>query len=309
MKKIVLIILAALILAAAAVYFIIPSTLTISNELTVEASDGVVAKYLIHKNLWDKWWPGSKITNDHFAYKGIQVEINKTTNGGANVTLQQGDLKLDADISYLAEDFAAKIKILAEKQSSMNPVKRITDYYAARELETKAGEILNSLKLFLEDQKNAYGYKIYIDKVKDAFLLTTTTSAASYPDMQNIYKLIDNLKQQAIAKGAKTTNFPMLNITKVGKAEYQISYAIPIDKKITPPVGATINQLVMGGNLLIADVKGGPHTVNDAFEQVQIYMKDHKLIAPAMPFESLITDRSVEKDTSKWVTKIYAPIF
>jgi hypothetical protein len=65
----------------------------------------------------------------------------------------------------------------------------------------------------------------------------------------------------------------------------------------------------MGGNLLIADVKGGPNTVNDAFEEVRMYMKDHKLVAPAMPFESMVTDRYLEKDTAKWVTKIYYPIF
>jgi hypothetical protein len=309
MKKIVLIALAVAVILAAGVYIIIPSTLTISNELTVEASDGVVAKYLVHKNRWSKWWPGTKITENRYAYKGLQIDINKTTNGGANVTLQQGDLKLDADISYLAEDFAAKITLLAQKKNSINPVQRVNDFLTSRKLQTQTGEILNRFKAFLEDQKNAYGYKIYIDKVKDPFLLTTTTSAATYPDMQNIYKLIENSKKEAIAKGAKPTNFPMLNITKVGKAEYQISYAIPIDKKIIPAKGAFINQMVMGGNLLIADVKGGPNTVNDAFEEVRIYMKDHKLIAPAMPFESLITDRSVEKDTSNWVTKIYYPIF
>lgn len=309
MKKTVLLILAAIVIIAIPIYFIIPSTLTVSNQLTVEASDGVVAKFLIHQQRWDKWWPGTKVNKKQFAYDGVQFTINKTTNSGANVDLQQGNFKLNADINYLAEDFAAKISLQAQRQSSMNPVKRVSDYFAARNLQNKAMQVLTHFKTFLEDQKNAYGYKIYIDKVKDPFLLTNTSSAATYPDMQDIYSRIDNLKQEAIAKGAKLTNFPMLNITKVGAKEYQISYAIPIDKKIIPGKGSVISEMVMGGNLLIEDVKGGPNTVQDAFDEVKIYMKDHKLIAPAMPFESMVTDRNMEKDTSKWVTKIYYPIF
>jgi hypothetical protein len=36
-------------------------------------------------------------------------------------------------------------------------------------------------------------------------------------------------------------------------------------------------------------------------------MNDHFLSAPAIPFEILITDRSKEKDTTRWKTKIYQP--
>ncbi|WP_439698838.1 hypothetical protein ACFGVS_12255 [Mucilaginibacter sp. AW1-7] len=309
MKKTVLIIFAAVVVITAAIYLLIPSNLTINNQLTIETSDGVVAKFLTHQQRWDKWWPGTKINENQFAYDGVQLTINKTTNGGVNLDLQQGSFKINADINYLAGDFSAKVTLVGKKQSSMNPAQRVTEYFAARDLQNKTGQVLARFKTFLEDQKNAYGYKIYINKVTDPFLLTKTASTATYPDMQSIYSSIENLKKEAIAKGAKMTNFPMLNITQVGSKEYQVSYAIPIDKKITPGKGSIINNLVMGGNLLIADVKGGPNTVNDAFEEVRMYMKDHKLVAPAMPFESMVTDRYLEKDTAKWVTKIYYPIF
>jgi hypothetical protein len=309
MKKTVLIVLAAIIVIVAAIYLLIPANLTINNQLTIEASDGVVAKFLTHQQRWDKWWPGTKINENQFAYDGVQLTINKTTNGGVNVDLQHDNFKMTADINYLAGDFSAKITLGGKKQNSMNPVQRVTAYLAARDLQNKTGQILTRFKAFLEDQKNAYGYKIYINKVTDPFLLSKTASTATYPEMQNIYSSIENLKKEAIAKGAKLTNFPMLNVTQLGSKEYQVSFAIPIDKKITPGKGSVINNLVMGGNLLIADVKGGPNTVNDAFEEVRMYMKDHKLVAPAMPFESMVTDRYVERDTSKWVTKIYYPIF
>jgi hypothetical protein len=39
------------------------------------------------------------------------------------------------------------------------------------------------------------------------------------------------------------------------------------------------------------------------------YFKDYNRVAMAIPFEYLITDRLKVPDTSKWVTKIYCPVY
>lgn len=309
MKRIVLILLAVTAAIIAAIYLIIPSTLTINNQVNIDASDAIAAKFLTHREHWEKWWPGARINNSRFDYEGIHFYISETTNGGAHVTLQKGKLKLNSEISYLADDFAVKITWHTKLQNSLNPVQRVKNYLNTQALKAKTTEILKHLQSFLEDEKKAYGYKIYIEKIKDHALLTAITSSVNYPDVQTIYETVNSLKLQAKTKGATLTNFPMLNVTKVDNKEYQVTVALPINKNIKPNQKSLINNLVAGGNLLVAEVKGGPNTINDAFSAVKAYMKDHNLTAPAMPFESLITDRAVEKDTSKWVTKIYAPIF
>jgi hypothetical protein len=37
-------------------------------------------------------------------------------------------------------------------------------------------------------------------------------------------------------------------------------------------------------------------------------MSDYQQTAMAIPFESLVTDRSREPDTLKWITNIYVPV-
>jgi hypothetical protein len=37
-------------------------------------------------------------------------------------------------------------------------------------------------------------------------------------------------------------------------------------------------------------------------------VQDHQRVAPAIPFQSLVTDRTKQPDTSKWVTRLYWPI-
>jgi effector-binding domain-containing protein len=180
---------------------------------------------------------------------------------------------------------------------------------AVRDLQKKANEILQRLKTFLEDGKNAYGYKIYIAKIKTPILLASTKTSVNYPEMQTVYSTIEELKRQADANHVKITDHSMLNVTKIDNGAYQVSVAIPIEKVIPPNQNSSINRMVAGGNLLVADVNGGPNTIINAFTQVKAFMKDHNLISPAMSYESLITNRIIEKDTAKWVTKIYYPIF
>jgi hypothetical protein len=63
-----------------------------------------------------------------------------------------------------------------------------------------------------------------------------------------------------------------------------------------------------GGNMLVTEVKGGQIEVNKASVQLLNYISDYNRTAPAIPFESLVTDRRKEPDSSKWITRIYYPV-
>jgi effector-binding domain-containing protein len=309
MKKIVLITLAVVVILTAGIYILIPSTLTINNQISISASDAVASKFLTYQNNWKKWWPGAMLNNNEYEYQGIHFTVIKTTNSAAFVTIQKGNIKFNSQVNYLADDFAVRVSWVGDKQNSLNPVERIMQQMAASTIGNKTTEILKHFKSYLENVKNAYGYKIYIGKINNPILLASTSISKTYPNLQTAYTIVDGLRKQSNTKGASQLDYPMLNITQIAEKQYQLSVAIPIDKKVAPDQNSSINYMVKGGNLLIADVKGGPNTINNALNAVKDYMKDHKLISPAMYYQSMITDRSVEKDTSKWVTKIQYPIF
>jgi len=310
MKKIILVILAIVLIITTGIYIIIPSSLKITSQVVIDASDVIASKFLIRENGWDKWWPGTKLNDNRFSFNKLQFDIDKITNSAVDLSFQQNGLKFGSSITYMSSaDGMVRITWYAQTKSSNNPVQRIADYMEARHIEEQNTRILLHLKSFLENIKNAYGYNIYISKVKDPVLLTSTTTFNSYPDMRHIYKIIQGLREQAKTQGALETNFPMLNVNVNDEKQFETSLAIPINKVINTTGNSFINQMVPGGNLLVADVNGGPNTIKDAFAQVKVFMKDHRLISPAMPFESLITDRLAEPDTSKWKTKIYYPIF
>ena len=85
--------------------------------------------------------------------------------------------------------------------------------------------------------------------------------------------------------------------------------AIPIDKAISG-YGTFIPKRmpIIKDNTLLIEVHGGYLTIQKAYAELLNYMQDHHYSSPAIPFELLVTDRSKETDTTKWITRIYAPI-
>ena len=65
---------------------------------------------------------------------------------------------------------------------------------------------------------------------------------------------------------------------------------------------------MLPGTALTTEVKGGPAAIRTAFLQLENYITDYQREAPLIPFESLVTDRLHEKDTSRWITRIYYPV-
>ena len=74
--------------------------------------------------------------------------------------------------------------------------------------------------------------------------------------------------------------------------------------------GFGIRELRSADNtkLLMAEVCGGDWTVSQAIGQLQLFIKDYRMESVAPSFETLVTDRSKEPDTTKWVTRIYFPV-
>jgi hypothetical protein len=63
-----------------------------------------------------------------------------------------------------------------------------------------------------------------------------------------------------------------------------------------------------GGNILTGEVTGGQKQIEEADRQMQLYIMDYQRSIIAIPFQMLITDRTKEPDSTKWITRIYYPV-
>ncbi|THU37002.1 GyrI-like domain-containing protein [Niastella caeni] len=265
---------------------------------------------------WFTWWPANTSVQDTtqgqaatFPYKAFTFQPHQKMFDAIGVRINADDLTINSRITLIPKHTdSVHIQWDLGYYAGINLTTRIQRYRQARTLRHHIKELQTRMKLFLEKTENVYGITIKKTLVKDTLLLSARKVFDSLPTTQNIYSLINKLKTYIQQQGAMETGYPMLNILRKDNTHFATMVAIPVNKAVKEQNDFVIKKMVPG-NLLVAEVRGGEHTISNAFTQMENYLTDHHLESPAIPFYSLITDRIAETDTSKWVTRISYPFF
>ena len=309
MKKLLLTVLILIVLILIGVYVIIPNKIVASQVMPIKSNVEASYRILQKQENWQQWWPQNSTKNSKtsFSFNGRNYELMqkafklfaiKINNKTDSLTSQFVFIPLSVDSMF--------IEWRAEKQASTNPVKRMQQFFEAKGLQSDMHAILSGLKPFLEDQQNLYGIRVSETLVKDSALVSSRIETKSYPSVQQIYAVIQKLKNYIDDEGARETDYPMLHVDSAA-GKFSSMVAIPTSK-VLQGKGDIIPKRMVLGNILVAEVKGGSSTIRNGLNQLQLYVDDHRRASPAMPYQSLVTDRLSESDTSKWVTKIYYPV-
>lgn len=296
------------------IYLFIPSTIHIQRSIRFSSSDMNLTKYLRSSAGWGKWWPEEnfvpkKEKNTEFCYQSFCYQVINMTNAGAEIQLIYNSTKSNTKLIYvpIGRD-SIEVSWETRLQSGFSPVQRIMNYRKGLRITNNFNEILMRIKAFYDDEKLVYGLDIKGDIVRHKLLLTKEKTSVNYPDMNFVYDIITDLRKHIKSYDAREMASPMLSVYKPYKKDYVITVAIPIDKEIPLAQSTTISKMV-DGRLLLTEVKGGPKTIENKLSSFHQYVKDKRLISPAMPYEMMITDRIGVSDTSQWITQIYYPVF
>lgn len=292
------------------IYLVIPDKIQLSEIVKFRGNEKAGNRSLMNENDWKKWWPSYSLNESNHD----SLRYNNYTYHAKSKYFESMEMEITKDkrvyssilrILPLRSDSSVIEWRLTIKNSS-NPVSRINNYIEAGRIKTNVKGILKSLASYLQNGEKVYGIKIENETVKDTLLISTTTFTKAYPSVQTIYGSIDSLRTFIKATQAKETNYPMLHVEKTPDG-YKTMVAIPVNKSLESNRQYVFKRMVPG-NILVSEIKGGPFRVQEALSQMENFVKDYEFISPAIPFESLITDRLKEKDTSKWITKIYYPV-
>jgi hypothetical protein len=318
MKKWLLILVVILIISSIASYVLIPSVIKLSKIEKVAASSEEVFRYFTTPQLRDKWMPASTITDNlksksitdsSFSFENENFRVASVQSTSATIIIGNENEKINSQVLMVSQGVDSTVIIWeAEINAGSNPISRINGYLTAQRIQNYFTGILDVHKKFITVPENVYTFPIVTEQVKDTILIASRKVFATNPGTTEIYAMVTKLEAYAIANDAKLTNAPMLNITVLDSSHYQCTVAIPVNKEIKNGGDMYLSKMVPG-KILVETVKGGPATIKYAFIRLQDYFRQHKHVSPAIPFESLITNRNTETDTSKWVTKIYYPIF
>ena len=311
MKKWLLVFVVLFLLLMLCDYLLIPATLEISKVTPVNATPSATFRFLSDQGRWKKWWPGqaSDTPSSSFTYKSDTLFVSGKVQHIVEISIaDKGEtFKTVCTILAIPGD-SAIIQWRTSMEAGLNPFHRVAQYRRAHEIKNNFSEIFSSLQSFLNNKDSVYGQHLAKSSTTDTTLIALRAIYPHYPSTPEIYRLISALSEYSAQQGARQTGYPIININASDSGQYQIMAALPIDKTL-PGKGDIFPRKMIPGNFIVSEVRGGPHRVEEALTEIQHFFDDYKKISMAIRFQALITDRSKEPDSSKWVTKIYAPVF
>ncbi len=308
MRKWILWALLILGIAIGAEYYFIPSQLHIASSRYVKCSSRPAALLLLDEKNWLQWWPSKSLDKGCWNLHTLNFNIVSSSPYAANISIGENKDSLSSLIDIiLYKNDSTGIEWKCDMQAGNDPYHRIINYYRALKIKKSMDELMNAFVAYAGNGKNVYGVEIDKRKFKDTFMISTQTTVPTPPDISTIYRVVDKLILYAASKDAHAINPPMLNIDAANPSGYILKIAIPINKEI-PSSDSFRFRFMIQGNTLFAPVTGGPKTIENAIQQMRLYISDYHYSSPAIPFESMVTDRSKETDTTKWVTHIFYPV-
>ena len=306
MKKILLAFVLLIVIVLASIYLFIPAGPQLAATISFNATLPGVSRTLANDSNWKKWWPGET----PFAYNKQTYSINGRLFNVFGIDIFSDKDTLNSRMELVVvKDNTMTIMWNAEQASSNDPLKRFDRYRHAKQTEKNMNAILQTLKTFLQKKENIYGFNVIETLVKDSVLISTRRQFDHYPGPQEVDSMIQSLKKYISQNNAIEKNLPMLNVFDRGSSRYEAMTAIPVDKALPKTNEFAPKFLLKGGNILEAQVQGGPYTIEKGLKELENYRADHKFDSPAIPYQLLVTDRTKEQDTTKWITRLYYPIY
>ena len=312
MKKLLTALFLIIVLIIAGLYIFIPAKAEIGKNHYLESNTGSAMRILADTSSWSKWWPevtGRKVpTSAPFYFDDFGFQFSHDYPGGVSVSILNDTTITESTITLVQVNKDSVMLIWkCGLQESNWPIVRLQNYYRANKIRNSMTGIIKSLNNFLQKDENIYGIPFDITMSQDSTLVMTKGSTEAYPSEKYIYGLIGELKNYIRDEGALETNHPMLDVKKISDHHFETMVAIPANREL-PGKGSIYFSRFVPWKVLTAEVKGGVKTVEEALHRMDLYINDHQLTRMAISFQSLVTNRMEQPDSTQWITRIYTPV-
>jgi hypothetical protein len=286
MKRWLLVLVSVLLLSG--VYALLFSRRSISGSLNAGRTIAAADRCFMDVTRWREWWPKSG---------GCSFQIGKISYNDIAVVIRGGSGQWDGHIRLAPLNGDTTVILWNGSGSG----------WRAAQLQGCVDTVVGAFRRFVEDLRNVYGVNFYRTMSTDTAVLTLSWFTGVYPSTGEIYGRIDSLNAYIKSQGARATDQPWLNVTRMEDGQLRVTVGYPVNKRL-PANGRMMVKNFVPYKMMEGDVHGGAATVEGAFDQMENYRSDYNLHIMAVPYQLLITDRRVEADTTKWVTRICAPI-
>jgi hypothetical protein len=293
-------------------FFTISSENKVQDAILVKANFNNIYRQIFIKENWSNWLVKDANKNS-FIIKECEFSFLKSPNENVVVVQLKNDkqqVQAYYQFTQLAFD-SILVKSEAIVKAKTNWITdKISAYFFAKKVDNALKEFIAVFKSFAEDKKQFYGLTAALTKLPDSCMIAKKAFTANYPTTYQIYKEIEVLQQYALANNAIAIKPPMLNVKQLQPFGFEFMVSLPVNKRLAGKGDILFKQMLPYGNYLESDsIIGDQKRVDSLFISFENYKNDYNFTSPAIPFQSLVTNRLLVKDSTKWVTKFYFPVF
>ncbi len=315
MKKWILILLTFLAILLSVIYLSIPSNISITSTASVNTTDVGTERFLIDESKWQLWWNDSVANGNRvqegntYSLNGYDFTISNKFYKSVEINISRKDLAINSKLVVLPFTLdSTGLQWTCSLPTSNNPLTKVNTYFEAKALKKNMDSILRNMVNFLSKLENVYGIPIVRDRLKDTLYVTAKKMFPIKPTNKDIYGLIANIQNHVTKNGVKQSGSPIFNITVMDSSHFQLMAGIPVNANLKESEGFAMKYMVKG-SFMISEVVGGEEAINKASQSLQQYFIDFRRTSMAMNFSMLVTDRILQPDSSKWITKLYRPVY
>jgi hypothetical protein len=314
MKKLVVLLVSLVVIFCIGVYVFIPAKLDITSSAVIAVTDNGADRFITHKENWTKWWDHSSnqvasSTPDSYVLNGSEFKMTHAFYKSVNISIRHKDLELESKLAMIPLHMdSTVVEWKSAISTSSNPFTRFIQYFEVKSLKKNMDQVLEMLKQFLSKNENVYGISIERSSIKDTSFISTKAVFKIQPTTPQIYGLIKSIQDFAAKNNVKQTAAPIYNIMQVEHGLYQLMTAIPVNRQL-PDNTIFSSKRMVRGSFMVTEVVGGEYTVEKASQSLKQFFSDYRKTSMAINFTMLVTDRMLQPDTSKWITKLYQPVY
>lgn len=312
LKIVLLVVLALAALAVGAVYLFIPAKITVSKVVTVKLPASRMPDFFLDMDIAGKWMPGTRSGTGKCFQEKDGTAFCIIDNGTGNVVINTKAGNLPDAYAYVYFDNlradSAAVTYTVSYSAGNSPFSRLNTYLAAHRLKTHINRAFDSLVALTQNKQKLYGFQPVHEQVKDTLSISRKKILDHYPGIHETDSLLQQLRQYVQQQGATVTRPGMMHVLQTDKNSYEVMVALPIDRVI-PNAGDFILKRMPNGKIIAATITGGLYTIRKELLELEQYKNDRLLTSPAIPYQSMVTNRAAEPDTGKWVTVLYYPVF
>ena len=291
-----------LVLLISLIYIVIPGQFDASYVRPVRCNTSGAFRAISDSSFWAKWWPEQGI-------KGYSCQVKGHAYPKVAMVLQDGDELIPGTVSILPTGFVDSTMLFMSCHFSpgANPVSRVVQYLKAISIHHEMAPAVTLLSSFLEKKENIYGMDVQTGMSTDSTLVVMQLVTPAYPSTAELYRAIHAIRDYVASQGARETNSPMLHVIPQQDGHCESMVGIPVNKELKG-TAVLVPKRFVPWKVLMGEVHGGTYTAERAMDQLRLYADDYHKTTMAASFQSLVTERDQERDTTRWITRVEVPV-